>query len=62
MESKFTTPKTGWPLWEHLIDAHSKQDANAWKSLKKFIGESKSILFFDPSDEEGAFLIKKLEK
>lgn len=52
---KYLVNEIQFPLWERLNDAQSKSDEHAWKWVESFIGEKKVTLFFNPSDEEGAY-------
>lgn len=54
---KYLMDKIKFPLWERLNDAQSKSDEEAWKWVEDFIGDEKVTLFFNPSDEEGAYLL-----
>lgn len=47
--------KHGW-LWENMVDNVCVSNKDAWKWLGEFIGNSESIMFFNPPEERIAFV------
>lgn len=52
---KYTNGKKGQWLWEYMIDPVSVSNKDAWMWGGDFIGKSKTIMFFNLSDERIAF-------
>lgn len=47
------------PLWENLQNEVAVNNKDAWQWIGDFIGDTETIMFFNPSDERGAFTFKK---
>jgi hypothetical protein len=39
------------PIWENLINEIGINNKDAWKWVSEFIGDTETIMFFNPCDE-----------
>ncbi len=53
--SRYSSQIRRGALWEHLADAVSVQDADAWKWIAEYDGNCPGVLFFNPEDEPAMF-------
>lgn len=56
--NKFIMQNYAYPIWEHINDAISIQNPDAWKYIKDFIGNNKVILFLEKKEDTFACLIQ----
>src|SRR5438132_13453072 len=55
VRSKFAEDTTADYLWKELRDEFAVQDANAWRWIDEFVGDRRTIMFFDDREESSAF-------
>lgn len=55
--SKYANGTHLWPLWDSIDDYVSVGNEDAWEWVDEFIGQQKTVLFFNPQDERHAFLL-----
>ena len=54
--SKYTNGKTSGNIWENTVNDVRVVSENDWKWISEYIGNSKSIMFFEPTDEKIAYV------
>ena len=55
VRSKFARDMNADYLWKELRDDFAVQDANAWRWIDEFVGDRRTVMFFDELEETSAF-------
>jgi hypothetical protein len=56
ISNKYTGVKNRDWLWKYVKDVVSIANKDAWQWVENFIGDSKTIMFFNQSDDKSAFI------
>lgn len=55
--NKYIKNDIKYPLWDKLNDSMAELDEKAWEWVEDFVGNDNVIIFFNPNDEKGAYLL-----
>lgn len=54
--NKYCNSKKYKFLWEGFIEKAEINDNDAWRLVKKIVGNEETLMFFNPEDEKSAFI------